>query len=557
MQAASLSLLSLPTTSLSSTSPLVKPLQIDFCDKEVEARLILVNPEIQAYALNVLKEIRLLSEQITNEIRPYNEGNVSYREAIDDKIQTILRNHIATKSFPLIPLVAQLKSLKAFFNPIREECRRLKGELFQLKTEMENARKMLLEEKDRKLSLLLNDEQEKISSLVGIMGHFFNTLKEEIADKNTKPTVYFAYAWPTDERMRDEFWVQTFLKKLQRQLERVGIHTVRLDIVSNRYGANIYEFMKKAQTSDYVLLFGTKSLKDKHDIGLSAVCTELIHILRKRQLDVKKGLRRVFPILISGCHQTAFPLEYERYITVRDWRRGGGYLHHFQSLFLELFRLPPKRYLQLSNGFLNESIEAFPEEVSALHRVQGLYGHIRQQISCSTSLEEVKQLPATLLFEVEPPNRLMDVRQRVIEKLKQCYLSQSEVTIFTVSEKGEWELSMPIDSLYTQLVMITEEERLEKRRELENKVVDGRLPTHETIFKTKKEVSPNEILTQAKSDQETRVMVFGSAGVGKTTFINYMLYTWAKGKYWNEKFQAIFSIRLRNLNEYFYPKIGL
>ncbi|MFI5343905.1 MAG: NACHT domain-containing protein [Chlamydiales bacterium] len=551
------------SSSSSPNPPLVTPLQIDFREKEEEARRILTSSEIQAYALNALQHIRQLSKQITHEIHFYNSGNFSYREAIDGKIQTILRNHIAKGNRPRIPLITQFKSLKAFFYPIKKECKRLKEELFHEEIEMEKARKMLQEEKDRKLSLLLKDEQEKISSSDEIMGHFFNQLKEEIADKdeNPNPTVYFAYAWPIDERKRDEYWVQTFLKELQSQLNRVGIPSVQLDIVSNRYGANIYKFMKKAQTSDYVLLFGTESLKDKHDTGLSAVCTELIHIFRKRQLDVKKGLRRVFPILISGSHQTAFPPEYERYITVRDWRQGAGYLHHFQSLFLELFQIPPKEFLGLTNGFLKESMKAFPKEANALRRIQEEYRNIRQQINHSTSAEEAKQFPATLLLEVEPPKQPMDVRQMAIEKLKQCYLSQSQVTIFTASETREWGLSLPINSLYTQLAMITKEDKAKKE------VSPSDISTNKEAAHTR---SPKEIpsaatsshipkfteaSTSVKSAQEWRVVIFGPAGIGKTTWINQMLYSWANGGNWNE-FHAIFSIRLKNINKYSYPRVA-
>ncbi|MFI5343673.1 MAG: NACHT domain-containing protein [Chlamydiales bacterium] len=324
----------------------------------------------------------------------------------------------------------------------------------------------------------------------------------------------------------------------------------RFDIVSNRYGANIYEFMEEAQKSDYILLFGTESLKDKHDTGLSAVCTEFIHILRKRQRDEAKGLRRVFPILISGSHQTAFPPEYERYITVRDWRQG-GYLGHFQSLFLELYQLRPERYLDLITGFLNESIDAFPEQGSEMRTIKGWYGNVRKQINGSTSLEEVELLPLSPLFEVDPLNQPMHLRQTVIARLKQCYLSQSEVTVFTTSEK----LRLPMGSFYTQLAVITEEERKEKGEEV-RKDIDGRLSTHETIFKAKKEITPSEIFTheKVKDALKKRIMVFGSAGIGKTTFINYMLNSWANGGGWKE-FHAIFSIRLRNLNKYFYPRM--
>lgn len=93
-------------------------------------------------------------------------------------------------------------------------------------------------------------------------------------------------------------------------------------------------------------MFGTESLLEKHETGLSAVCTELIHILRKRQQDQKCNKTRVLPILLSGDCQTAFPPEFERYIAILDWKQK-GYIRGFDEIYLELFGLPPERFLGL------------------------------------------------------------------------------------------------------------------------------------------------------------------------------------------------------------------
>ncbi|MFI5343672.1 MAG: hypothetical protein ACHQUC_05565 [Chlamydiales bacterium] len=149
-----------PTCSPSSSSNplLVIPLQIDFREKEEEARIILTNSEIKIYALNALIRIQELDRQITHEIVLYNRGNLRYRKAIDLNIDTILRNHIAKANFPRIFLISELKRLQAFFSPLKQQYKRLKEDLYEPEREIESAKKMLLEEKNRKLSLFLRDE---------------------------------------------------------------------------------------------------------------------------------------------------------------------------------------------------------------------------------------------------------------------------------------------------------------------------------------------------------------------------------------------------------------
>ena len=154
--------------------------------------------------------------------------------------------------------------------------------------------------------------------------------------------VFICYAWPDEKDEQDKHlnWVQPFLIGLRQHLKDAGIYTTRLDITDNLPGGNIYEYMKQARSSEFVLLIGTPTLLRKHDKGTSAVCTELISINRKREQDRKENKYRVFGMLISGDYRESFPPHYELYTTVNDWVGGQkSYWEQLQWLLRALYEV--------------------------------------------------------------------------------------------------------------------------------------------------------------------------------------------------------------------------
>ncbi len=413
--------------------PQLELFSIDFSQRKKEINCgIFQNNQVKDHALQVLEEIEVLHSQILIQIKQYNEGNYEIKGAIEEKIDRILKDLISNKKFPKLFDRSELKGLEAFFSSIAGNYKRLKEDLFQDQLEPEE-KLQLRAEKDKKLSQILRDEQKAFWPNSTIFCSFLKRLSSEIAQKNITPTVYFAYAWPSEERMNQEYWIQEFLKNLQAQLKAAGIHTADLDIVSNRYGANIYEYMEKTESNDYVLLFGTESLKDKHDQGLSAVCAELLHILRKRQKDLKENMRRIFPILLSGNHRSSFPPEYERYITVRDWRQG-GYLKNFQSLYLELFDFSPEDYLECVEGFWSEELERYGNEREGLERkIEWSQMMIKEVNKCS-NLEKLIHFSSKSFSAV---NNLKSVHPDFIERPSITYQLQKAFSI------SNWKLNQP------------------------------------------------------------------------------------------------------------------
>nr|WP_218460337.1 NACHT domain-containing protein [Rickettsia sp. TH2014] len=45
----------------------------------------------------------------------------------------------------------------------------------------------------------------------------------------------------------------------------------------------------------------------------------------------------------------------------------------------------------------------------------------------------------------------------------------------------------------------------------------------------------------------SKVLLLGSAGIGKTTLMHYLSYKWGKGNLWNDKFDYVFRVKLKEL----------
>lgn len=76
-------------------------------------------------------------------------------------------------------------------------------------------------------------------------------------------------------------------------------------------------------------------------------------------------------------------------------------------------------------------------------------------------------------------------------------------------------------------------------------VEDLRPPTYETLFESKKPVKLETLFEEQISTSPKRAVIFGAAGIGKSTFCQHIAYRWAKGELWQE--YVLIWVRLRNL----------
>ena len=74
--------------------------------------------------------------------------------------------------------------------------------------------------------------------------------------------------------------------------------------------------------------------------------------------------------------------------------------------------------------------------------------------------------------------------------------------------------------------------------------------TFEEIYSTKSPINVKDLFEYCK-DQLRQVLVFGRAGIGKTTFCQYVTHEWARGKLWPEyDLVVLFSLRLLTATRY-------
>ncbi|CAF1402435.1 unnamed protein product, partial [Rotaria sordida] len=75
--------------------------------------------------------------------------------------------------------------------------------------------------------------------------------------------------------------------------------------------------------------------------------------------------------------------------------------------------------------------------------------------------------------------------------------------------------------------------------------------TFEQIYGSKTPIDVKDIFKACK-DQIRKVLVFGRAGIGKSTFCRYVAYQWATGAIWSE-YELVVLVHLRSLTESRYP----
>ncbi len=489
---------------------------------------------IRAYARLALIKLRSEHIEIARGIADLQAGNEASKKIVISRVDGVINGILNDKYFPFVPKRRQLDELKALFIPIKRYYDDLVEELTKKERQEQQCKKNFLAACDAKKSQLLRNAQEEYDNDPNFRA-YLKAIKERYSAENFPQSIYFAYAWPTDERHARESWVQPFLYRLQGQLTAAGFPVV-MDIVSNRYGQNIYKFIKGAENSGYVLLFGTESLLDKHETGVRIVCSELIGIMKKREQDLNNNMTRVFPILLSGSHsRDAFPEEYERYITIRDWR-DGDYLDQFQKLFLELWGYPPEQYQEELRREWKRISHGSQEVVTDWYKTQ------REAIDTARRTQDEGLLEKIL---VQRKSRLGEriSLPALKERLRAHYVSQGTLSVFTLRPDDAWELSLPLESLYTKLFMI-------EGKKPQDPIAKGQV--QQELYQ--QSIEPSEIFNTNKLRKAGRIraVIYGSAGIGKTTYVSMLAHRWGKNELLTE-FDTLFIVPLRNLTEAMFP----
>ena len=163
-------------------------------------------------------------------------------------------------------------------------------------------------------------------------------------------------------------------------------------------------------------------------------------------------------------------------------------------------------------------------------KIRELVGRIHEQCSSTPYLTSQSVDDATYLFEL----------------MKHQYRRNSRIQRLKNPAR-----SFPIEESYINLTIVETKEQREKEKKLSNaKHNDKMMDTFEEIYGTKSPINVKDLFEFCK-DQLRQVLVFGRAGIGKTTFCQYVTHEWARGQLWPEyDLVVLFSLRLLTENRY-------
>ena len=141
----------------------------------------------------------------------------------------------------------------------------------------------------------------------------------------------------------------------------------------------------------------------------------------------------------------------------------------------------------------------------------------------------------------------------LFQLIRQKYLKESMIKDISNEEK-----CFPIENNYINLTIVEPKEQHEKENELKQQDLSqqqssgGFLRAYREIYDAKILIDIKDIFKKCK-DTTKKVFVFGRAGVGKSTFCQYVTNRWAKGNLWRE-YELVVLVCLRRLTEDRYPE---
>ena len=151
-------------------------------------------------------------------------------------------------------------------------------------------------------------------------------------------------------------------------------------------------------------------------------------------------------------------------------------------------------------------------------------------------------------LSIDIPSNIINNSSYLFEIIKYEYLQNKCIKRFMDPGK-----SFSIEQSYINLVIVSAIDQRKKEKQM-NDILHGDaiMGAYEDIYGVKTIVHVNDIFQSCKSEKK-QVLVFGRAGIGKSTFCRYITYQWAKGSFWSQ-YELVALIPLRHLTTERYPQ---
>ena len=168
----------------------------------------------------------------------------------------------------------------------------------------------------------------------------------------------------------------------------------------------------------------------------------------------------------------------------------------------------------------------------------------------SKTRELVGRINEKCLSTLHLTSQSVDGATYLFELMKHEYRRNSRIQRFKNPAK-----SFPIEDSYINLIIVETKEQREKEKELSNAKNNNKMvDTFERIYSTESPINVKDLFKYCK-DQLRQVLVFGRAGIGKSTFCQYVTHEWARGEFWPE-YDLVVLFPLRLLTETRYPPVS-
>ncbi|MBP7073889.1 MAG: NACHT domain-containing protein [Rhabdochlamydiaceae bacterium] len=335
-------------------------------------------------------------------------------------------------------------------------------------------------------------------------------------------------------------------------LETASIHPIST-LRNLSYVDDFSDFQKKIRESDHVIVVCTPSLKNKCDQNREAPggVAQEVRFSQERYRNPTKN-REISLLYLEGDRTTACPSSFFEPVFASQYSPldlpTKNRVFNYYNIVFELIGSIKK----VSNQTVHQIKSLFIEEVRKV---------LNQEID-QKALEEWRSTPfkrkivMSATHETQGAHRKFSLTeagqaQEVIAQLRAHYTAKKCITLLIPQEHKE----ILIEQLYTRLAIIGDQEKKEKKKELaevrpvQDVVGYGIMPTHESIFEPKETIKLEKLfeLEKLKGKAQKRVLIQGSAGIGKSMLCHHMAFMWAKGELFTE-FEYLFWLPLRSLN---------
>ncbi len=337
-------------------------------------------------------------------------------------------------------------------------------------------------------------------------------------------------------------WVHHVLAS---DLEKIGVRPIYAQKDLSHTG-DYKSFQAQVRTADRIIIVCTPALKEKCTPGNLTGVAQEIRLARERYNQPEPGISLLYKQgnRASSCPDPVFEPIFAGEYAHSDHpieKNVSNYYEMAFEFFAPMKKISNREALRLKEHFIDEVHKILAGQINK-NEVEQWKAIRFTQIEMNT-LEALQKIYARI--ENTQPHLLIQ------EDLRMHYASKKYLSLL-VSQK-----EIPIEQLYTRLAIIGEAEKKKKKTEAQEakndhslgQIEDQRPLVHESFFEPKQALLLEELFKHDQLKGATkRILIQGSAGIGKSTLCHHIAYRWAQKTLFKE-FEYLLWLPLHRLDK--------